>query len=275
MRKTMLAALVLAAAGALPPRPSAADEPVVVLARFHPAPGREDELQARLSALAEFGQKNNPGVVYRLHRSKSAPAVLLLYETFPSQAALERQTREIFPAFQKLHGAPPAGIVLRPVEQEVFLPVPDSPKIGAHVEAGSPQTSLGPAAARAASTPKETTMQYMLMLYETADDLAHRAEGRNGEYWAGWMAYVDAIRKSGIVRAGAGLEPPKAAATLRTRGGSRKIQDGPFADAKEQLGGFFVIETKTLDEALEWAARAPCASTGGVEVRPVMAPRQP
>ncbi|HZR68818.1 MAG TPA: YciI family protein [Burkholderiales bacterium] len=116
-------------------------------------------------------------------------------------------------------------------------------------------------------------MQYMLMLYETAEDLAHRPEGRNGEYWAGWAAYVEALRKSGIVRAGAGLEPPATAATLRTRRGARKVQDGPFADAKEQLGGFFVVETASLEEALEWAARAPCASTGGVEVRPVMPPQ--
>ena len=118
-------------------------------------------------------------------------------------------------------------------------------------------------------------MQYMLMLYETADDMASRSDKRGPEYWAGWRAYVDALRKSGIVRSGAGLEPARTATTLRARGGSRKVQDGPFADAKEQLGGFFVIETASLEEALEWAARAPCASTGGVEVRPVLPPRQP
>jgi hypothetical protein len=57
--------------------------------------------------------------------------------------------------------------------------------------------------------------------------------------------------------------------TLRVRGDKRQVQDGPFADTKEQLGGYFVIEVPDLDSALEWAARAPCASTGGVEVRPV------
>jgi len=116
-------------------------------------------------------------------------------------------------------------------------------------------------------------MQYMLMFYETTNDIAARSGKNDTEYWAGWRAYVDALRKSGIVQSGAGLQPPATATTLKLRNGSRKIQDGPFADAKEQLGGFFVIDAANLDQALEWAARAPCASSGGVEVRPVLPPR--
>lgn len=74
------------------------------------------------------------------------------------------------------------------------------------------------------------------------------------------------------MRGGAGLQPSSTATTLKTRSGQRHIQDGPFADTKEQLGSFFVIDVANLDAALGWGARAPCAATGGVEVRPVLAP---
>jgi hypothetical protein len=69
---------------------------------------------------------------------------------------------------------------------------------------------------------------------------------------------------------GNGLQPPHTATTVRIQDGKRHVQDGPFADTKEQLGGYFIIDVPHVDAALEWAARAPCASTGGVEVRPVM-----
>jgi hypothetical protein len=115
-------------------------------------------------------------------------------------------------------------------------------------------------------------MQYMLMFYETAEQFARRGDPGAADYWAGWMAYVKAVADSGIKRAGAGLQPPATATSLRLRGSKRQIQDGPFADSKEQLGGFFLIEVDNLDAALEWAARAPCAATGGVEVRPVLPP---
>ena len=84
------------------------------------------------------------------------------------------------------------------------------------------------------------------------------------------MAYVGAAYASGCVKSGAGLQPVRTATTLRVSGGKRQVQDGPFADTREQLGGFFVIDVPSLDAALEWAARAPCAARGGVEVRPVM-----
>ncbi len=67
---------------------------------------------------------------------------------------------------------------------------------------------------------------------------------------------------------GAGLEPPYRATTIRQQHGQRHVQDGPYAEAKEQLGGYYVLEVPDLDKALEWAARCPAASTGVVEVRP-------
>jgi hypothetical protein len=80
------------------------------------------------------------------------------------------------------------------------------------------------------------------------------------------------LQAAGIVVAGHGLQAPSTATTLSIRGEKRYIQDGPFADSKEQLGGYYVINVPSLDVALEWAARSPTAATGKVEVRPVLAP---
>ena len=112
-------------------------------------------------------------------------------------------------------------------------------------------------------------MQYMLMFYQPESEFLQRDEIASQAYRASWMDYVSAIRKSGVALNGHGLHPPMTGTTLRIRGDKRQVQDGPFADTKEQLGGYFVIDVADLDAALEWAARAPCASTGGVEVRPV------
>ena len=114
-------------------------------------------------------------------------------------------------------------------------------------------------------------MEYMLMFYLSEGDQKVRDDpAAAAAYHAGWMAYVKAIGESGHVRSGAGLQGAATATTVKVDGGKRRVQDGPFADTKEQLGGFFVIDVPDLDTALSWAARAPCASTGGVEVRPVM-----
>ena len=118
-------------------------------------------------------------------------------------------------------------------------------------------------------------MQYMLILNETAEDFAKQVGGEGTEeYWGGWHAYIGAMMGAGIVVNGDGLEPPHTATTVRIRDGKRLVQDGPFADSKEQLAGYFVIEVPDLDTALEWAARSPAAATGSVEVRPVMPPPQ-
>ena len=116
-------------------------------------------------------------------------------------------------------------------------------------------------------------MDYMLMFYEPATLFEQRKDRVASQtYWAGWMAYVEAMHGSGIVKSGAGLQEPGTGTTVRVVDGERRVQDGPFADTKEQLGGFFVIDVPDLDTALSWAARAPCAEIGGVEVRPVLPP---
>lgn len=119
-------------------------------------------------------------------------------------------------------------------------------------------------------------MQFMLILTETQDDWNRRNNPATAEeYWGGWSVFIDAMAKSGIVVNGDGLQSPTSATTLRIRNGRRIVQDGPFADSKEQLGGYFIIEVASLDEALEWAAKAPSALTAAVEIRPVMVMNPP
>jgi hypothetical protein len=114
-------------------------------------------------------------------------------------------------------------------------------------------------------------MQYALLFYQSPEEFAARTDPKKREaFWASFIPYMKALTESGIVAAGAGLEPPEVATSIRPNGGKRQVQDGPFAEAKEQLGGFFIIEVANLDVALEWAARYPAGPGGGVEVRPVL-----
>ena len=115
-------------------------------------------------------------------------------------------------------------------------------------------------------------MKYMLVFVETAEDLAKREGPDAPAYWGSWSAYVEAVNQAGIVVSGAGLMPPAMATTVRVRDGKRHVQDGPYSDTKEQLGGFYVIDVPDLDTALEWAARSPASSYGTTEVRPLMPP---
>lgn len=108
-------------------------------------------------------------------------------------------------------------------------------------------------------------MQYAILIYETADDFAARENDRKDEYWGGWFAYSQAVSDAGKSVGGACLKGPGAGTTLK----QGAVEDGPYADTKEQLGGFFLIEADRLDEAMDWAARCPAAASGAVEVRPV------
>lgn len=114
-------------------------------------------------------------------------------------------------------------------------------------------------------------MQYILLFNEPPSE---RAKGHQPEsaqaYWGGWSAYMAAMRQAGVIVNGDGLQGPETATTVRIRDGKRTVQDGPFADTKEALGGYVVLEVADLDGALAWAARAPCVHVGSVEVRPVL-----
>jgi hypothetical protein len=112
-------------------------------------------------------------------------------------------------------------------------------------------------------------MQYMIMTYESENDFNARTGPSKSEYWGAWRAYTTAMQEAGVLRGGNPLQPAHTATTLRGSADERRIQDGPFADTKEQLGGYYVIDVANLDEALAWAARCPAAHNGAVEVRPI------
>jgi len=114
-------------------------------------------------------------------------------------------------------------------------------------------------------------MKYAILIYESPADFGARTDPkRQGTYRGAYQAYTKALMDAGVMTGGAGLQPPQVGTTLRARDGRRQVQDGPYAEAKEQLGGFYLIDVPGLDEALDWAARCPAASSAGVEVRPVL-----
>jgi hypothetical protein len=117
-------------------------------------------------------------------------------------------------------------------------------------------------------------MNYTLLIFEDQDHFAHRqASDQQQAYWAGWQEYMKAIKESGILVGGAGLQAPDTATTVQVQEGKPQVQDGPVANTKEQLGGIFIIDVPDLDTALEWAARCPVGLGRKVEVRPNMVPR--
>lgn len=119
----------------------------------------------------------------------------------------------------------------------------------------------------------ENLMQFMIVFKETDAEVARKDDLTAAPaYWGAWGAYMNAMQDSGIMVSGNALQPPRTATHIRVEGGKRQVQDGPFADTYEHLGGYVIVKTDSLDEALEWASRAPCASAGSVEVRPVLPP---
>lgn len=112
-------------------------------------------------------------------------------------------------------------------------------------------------------------MEYMILIY--ADERAWaglepaQLEAAYGEY----MSYTKDLEKAGVLRGGSELKPVATATTVRVRGGKVMTTDGPYAETKEQLGGYYLIDVPDLDEALRWAARCPGAHHGTCEVRPL------
>lgn len=112
-------------------------------------------------------------------------------------------------------------------------------------------------------------MQYTIMIIESPEGFAARTDpAQQQAYWSGTMHYLNALKEAGIFVGGAGLQLPETATTLIPEGGQYRVQDGPFAETKVQLGGFFIIRAGNLDEALQWAARFPQRPGTLVEVRP-------
>ncbi|MGH2466774.1 MAG: YciI family protein [Candidatus Limnocylindrales bacterium] len=111
-------------------------------------------------------------------------------------------------------------------------------------------------------------MRYALLIYTPEVDPAAAPEGMNGDT-AEYAALSSETSARGILRAGDALQPSGTATVVRVRDGRTLLTDGPFAETKEQLGGFYVFDCRDLDEALELAARIPGARHGAVEVRPI------
>jgi hypothetical protein len=110
-------------------------------------------------------------------------------------------------------------------------------------------------------------MKYALLVHESQEYFARRKEA--GSIAAG-KAYGEALQAAGVLVGGAGLESPQAATTVSVRDGKRQVHDGPYAETKEFLAGFAIIDVPNLDVALEWAARHPAAGHSSVEVRPLL-----
>ena len=113
-------------------------------------------------------------------------------------------------------------------------------------------------------------MKYILMDYVNEAGWPKLTTAEK-EHWLGaYIAYTEAMTKAGVLRDNTGLQPTSSATTVRVANGKTQVLDGPYADSKEQLGGFRIIEVADLDAALSWAARCPTALHGVVEVRPIM-----
>jgi hypothetical protein len=112
-------------------------------------------------------------------------------------------------------------------------------------------------------------MQYILMDY--VNEAGWPAlTGAEQEHWLGaYRAYMEAMTKAGVLKSSSGLQPTASATTVRTTDGKLQVLDGPYAESKEQLGGFHIIEVPDVDAAISWAARSPTALHGVVEVRPL------
>ena len=112
-------------------------------------------------------------------------------------------------------------------------------------------------------------MQYLLLIYDNEKVWADMSEAETKKYMGEYYAFTEELKKAGKLVAGDALQPTHTATTVRVREGKRLTTDGPFAETKEQLGGYYLIEAKDLDDAMQWAAKIPSARIGSIEVRPI------
>jgi hypothetical protein len=115
-------------------------------------------------------------------------------------------------------------------------------------------------------------MKYLTLIYsdEKADADIRASKEQYDAEMAEWNAYTEALQEAGVMLGGEALHPTSAATTVRVQNGKKVTTHGPFAETKEQLGGFYLLECQNLDEAIEWASRSPGARAGSIEVRPVV-----
>jgi hypothetical protein len=113
-------------------------------------------------------------------------------------------------------------------------------------------------------------MKYLCLIYENEQNWSHYTKNQGDTMMAEYGTFTEDIQKSGHLVGGEALQPTHTATTVRVRNGKVSTTDGPFAETKEQLGGYYLVEAKDLNDAIQLAARIPGAKTGAVEVRPVM-----
>ena len=113
-------------------------------------------------------------------------------------------------------------------------------------------------------------MQYILLIYDDEATWGQMSDEERGKVMQEYFAYTQDLRNTGQFVAGDALQPTQTAKTVRSQGGERVVTDGPFAETKEQLGGYYIVDVETEDDALAWAAKIPSARFGKIEVRPVM-----
>jgi hypothetical protein len=126
------------------------------------------------------------------------------------------------------------------------------------------------------TTTEEVTMQHMLLIYSDEQAVGAMSEAEGEAMMREYGQFSQEARDSGVLVDGQRLRPTPTATTVRVRDGETLTTDGPFAETKEQFGGYYIVEAETLDEALAWAAKIPGARVGSIEVRPVweMAPAE-
>jgi hypothetical protein len=113
-------------------------------------------------------------------------------------------------------------------------------------------------------------MRYLCLIYDEEKKLGAMSKAESDAFMGEYFAFTEGIRKSGQHLAGEALQPVQTATTVRVRNGKVLTTDGPFAETKEQLGGFYMIQAKDLKEAVEVASKIPSARLGSIEVRPIM-----
>ena len=116
-------------------------------------------------------------------------------------------------------------------------------------------------------------MQYLLLIHDDERLWASMSDEERGAYFGEYMRFTQELIDSGTYVGGNQLHPSSATTVVRVRGGETLTTDGPYAETKEQLAGYYLIEAETLDDALDWAARIPSARIGTIEVRPVVPSR--
>ena len=118
-------------------------------------------------------------------------------------------------------------------------------------------------------------MKYLCLIYDEEKKLGAMSKNESDAFMGEYFAFTEGIRKSGHFVGGEALQPVQTATTIRVRNGKLSTTDGPFAETKEQLGGYYLIDAKDLNDALQVASKIPSARLGSVEVRPIQEFSQP